>query len=247
MAGAALATIIAQCISAVWVVSYFLGKRSRSKLRLKYMRLRFSIVLKIASLGLPNFLMQLANSLLNVTLNRSLFIYGGDIAVSGMGIVNSLQTLLLMPVIGIQQGVQPIISFNFGAKKYGRSKTAVKLAMMTATVIVLIGFAVTRLFPGQMISLFNREPDLVRFGKNALITCLMLLPVVGFQIIGANFFQAIGKFKSAMFLTLTRQLIFLVPAILIFSRLWGLYGLLYSAPFADLFSSMLTGVWFYRA
>ena len=246
MTGAALATIIAQFISAVWVVSYFFGKRSRNKLKLMYMRLKFHIIIKIAALGLPNFLMQIANSFLNITLNKSLLLYGGNIAVSGMGIINSLQTLLLMPVVGIQQGVQPIISFNFGAQKYDRSKTAVKLAMMTATVIVIIGFAVTRLFPQGLISLFNRDPELLRFGKNALLTWFMFLPVVGFQLIGANFFQAIGKFKSAMFLILTRQLIFLVPAILIFSRLWGLEGLLYSAPFADLFATILTAIWFYR-
>lgn len=246
MTGAALATIIAQCISFIWVVSYFLGKRSRNKLKLMYMKLKLHIVVRIASLGLPNFLMQLANSLLNVTLNRNLLIYGGDIAVSGMGIINSLQTLLLMPVIGIQQGVQPIISFNFGAKKYERSKTAVKLAIITATIIVATGFAITRLFPEQLIYVFNRDPELLRFGRNALLTWFMLLPVVGFQIIGANFFQAIGEFKSAMFLTLTRQLLLLIPAILIFSKLWGIDGLLYAAPFADLFSAVLTGAFFYR-
>ncbi|MGE4284817.1 MAG: MATE family efflux transporter, partial [Clostridia bacterium] len=246
MTGAALATILAQAVSATWVVAYFIGKRSRNKLRLKYIKLKLNIIVQITSLGLPGFLLQLANSLLNIVLNKSLLIYGGDIAVSGMGIINSLQTILLMPIIGINQGVQPIISFNFGAKKYARVKTAVKLAIVAATVIVTIGYTATRLFPAQMISLFNQEPELIKFGRYALITWFLCMPVVGFQVISSNFFQAIGKSKSAMFLTLTRQMILLIPALIIFPKFWGINGLLYAAPFADFFSALLTGVWFYR-
>lgn len=245
MTGAALATILAQLISATWVVSYFFSKKSRSKLRLKYMKLKPSFITKITSLGLPGFSLQLANSLMNVILNKSLLIYGGDIAVSGMGIINSLQTILLMPIIGLNQGVQPIISFNYGARKYGRVKTAVKLAIIAATAAVITGYIVTRMFPEQMIALFNRDPELLKFGSYALITWFLCLPVIGFQIISANFFQAIGRYKSAMFLTLTRQVILLIPAIIIFPRYWGLNGLLHAAPFADFFSALLTGIWFY--
>lgn len=245
MKGAAFATILSQAISATWVVTYFLGKRSRKKLRAKYMKLKPQLTTKIITLGMPNFLLQLANSLLNVVLNKSLLVYGGDIAVSGMGIINSLQTLLLMPIIGINQGVQPIISFNFGAKKYERVKTAIKLAIIAATVIVIVGYIVTRLFPEQMIALFNREPELLEFGSYALISWFLFLPVVGFQIVSSNFFQAIGRARAAMFLTLTRQIILLIPAIIIFSRFWGIHGLLHAAPFADMFSALLTGIWFY--
>jgi putative MATE family efflux protein len=245
MGGAALATIIAQCISSIWVVSYFLGKRSRNKIKKKYMKLKLHIVTRIAALGVPGFSIQLANSLLNAILNKSLFLYGGDIAVSGMGIINSLLSILLMPVIGVKQGVQPIISFNFGAKKYDRVKTAAKLAIMASTGIVLIGYAATRLFPEQMITLFNQDPELVAFGRHALLLWMFCMPVVGFQIIASNYFQAIGKYGIAMFLTLTRQVIFLIPALLIFPGFWGITGLLYAAPFADLFSAILTGLWFY--
>lgn len=246
MAGAALATILAQLISSTWVVSYFVSKRSNTKLKLKHMKLRTDIVVKIISLGLPGFLLQLANSLLNVILNKSLFIYGGDIAVSGMGIINSLQTILLMPIVGIRQGVQPIISFNFGAKKYNRVKSAINLAVIGATIIVVIGYAITRLFPEHLIALFNRQPELLEFGSFALTAWFLFLPTIGFQIIASNFFQSIGKSKTAMFLTLTRQVILLIPALLIFPRFWELKGLLYAAPFADLFSSIITGIWFYH-
>ncbi len=244
MAGAALATILSQCVSMTWILTYFLGNRCNHKIRLKYMRPRSSVMMRITSLGMPGFLMQLSNSLLNVVLNKSLMAYGGDIAVSGMGIVNSVQTILLMPVIGLNQGVQPIVSFNFGAKKYDRIKLAERLAIMAATIIVVAGWILTRLFPAQIVSLFNREPDLVRFGSYAIRTWFWCLPVIGFQALAANFFQAIGRSSSAMVLTLTRQVLFLIPAILIFSRVWGLNGLLYAAPFADALSSLITAFWF---
>ncbi|WP_326908023.1 MATE family efflux transporter [Sedimentibacter sp. MB31-C6] len=245
MKGAALATIISQLLSFLWVVSYFIGKQSRNKLKPKYMKLKFNLVSKITVLGLPGFLLQLASSLLNATLNKSLFIYGGDIAVSGMGVINSIQTLLIMPIIGLNQGVQPIVSFNYGAQKYDRVKEAIKLAIKAATIVVTFGFLITRLFPVQLISLFNRDLDLIKFGRSAIFAWFLCFPVVGFQIIAANFFQAIGRPKSSMFLTLTRQLILLIPAIIIFPKLWGLEGLLYAAPFADFFSFLLTATFFY--
>lgn len=245
MMGAALATILSQCLSMIWILSYFLGKRANNKLQLKYMKLKPRVMLRITTLGLPGFLMQLSNSLLTAILNRSLMTYGGDIAVSGMGIVNSVQTMLLMPLMGINQGVQPIISFNYGAQKYDRVKTAERLAIIAATAIVLVGWLLTRLFPVQIVSLFNREPELVRFGSKALVSWFWFLPVIGFQVLAANFFQAIGRSTSAMVLTLSRQVVLLIPAIFIFPRLWGMSGLLYAAPFADALSALITGIWFW--
>lgn len=245
MAGAAWATILSQCISMIWILAYFFGSRTSHRITLRHMRPRRRLILRITSLGLPGFLMQLGNSLLNVILNRSLLTYGGDIAVSGMGIVNSVQTILLMPITGLNQGVQPIVSFNFGAKKYGRIKTAERLAILTATFIVLAGWILTRFFPAQIVSLFNREPKLVSFGAHALKTWFWCLPVIGFQILAANFFQAIGRSRSAMVLTLTRQIILLLPAIFIFSNIWGINGILYAAPFSDGMAAMITGISFY--
>ena len=246
MAGAALATILSQCISMVWILSYFLSGRTQHRIRPRMMRLKADVVLKITSLGLPGFILQISNSLLNVVLNQSLMVYGGDLAVSGMGIVNSVQTMLLMPITGLNQGVQPIVSFNFGAKNYGRIKEAEKLAITAATAIVTVGWALTRLFPAQIVSLFNQEPSLVRFGGFALQTWFWCLPVIGFQILAANFFQAIGRSRSALVLTLTRQVFLLIPSILVFSRLWGIDGLLLAAPFVDGISALITGIWFYH-
>ena len=245
MAGAALATILSQALSTVWILAYFLSNRSHHKLQLRYLHLKKDVVFRATALGLPGFLLQASNSLLNVILNKNLLLFGGDIAVSGMGIINSVQTILLMPITGLNQGVSPIISFNFGAKKFDRIKAAEKLAIIAATAIVLSGWILTRLFPVQIVSLFNREPELIRFGSYALKTWFWCLPFIGFQILGANFFQAISRPGSAMVLTLTRQILLLMPAVILFSRIWGMNGILYAAPFADGIATLVTGIWFF--
>ncbi|MDD4573662.1 MAG: MATE family efflux transporter [Sphaerochaeta sp.] len=245
MAGAALATVISQISASIWIISYFYGKRSRNKLRRANMRLKKTLVLTIFSLGVPPFALQLANSMLNIVLNKSLISYGGDLAISAMGIVNSLQTLLIMPVIGINQGVLPIISFNYGARQFDRVKEAAKLGILAATALVMVGYLSTRFIPTQMVGLFNHEPDLLELGSFALKRWFLFTPLIGFQIIGANFFQAIGRPRSAMFLTLSRQVIILIPAILIFPLFWGLEGILFAAPFADLLSFIMTAFFFY--
>ena len=246
MVGAALATIVAQCISMIWILSYFLNKKkSRHVITLRSMRLKRAIVASIVALGLPGFLMQLANSVLNVTLNKNLLLYGGDLAVSAMGIVNSVQTMLLMPIIGLNQGVQPIVGFNYGAKKFGRVKTTEALAITVATIIVTFGFASVQLFSRELVSIFTSDAELVEFGSYALRSWFLILPVIGFQVIAANFFQATGRSRSALFLILLRQVILLIPAIVIFPKIWGMPGLVHAAPFADAISSAVTGIWFY--
>lgn len=246
MAGAALATIISQLGSFIWILSYFIGKRGHVKLHFKTMKLKRKIVRTITSLGLPSFTLQVAMSALNIVLNKTLLNYGGDLGISAMGIVNSIQTILLMPVIGLNQGVQPIISFNFGAKNYDRVKKAEKLAIISATALVLVGYLATRFFPTFLVSMFNQEPALLDLGSFALQRWFLLTPLIGFQIIGGNFFQAIGKSKIAMFLTLSRQVLFLMPGILIFPLFFGLEGILLAAPVADFLSTLVTALIFFN-
>lgn len=246
MQGAALATVLAQMVSATWVVLYLTGKRTRNRLQIHHLKLSREWIQRIVGLGLPSFSLQLVGSILVTVLNRTLYTFGGDIAVSGMGVINSLQTLMLLPIIGMNQGVQPIVSFNYGAQKIERVKQAILMAMGTATVIVVFGFIMTRLFAVEMLSVFNRDPELLSFGQSAIEKWFLALPLIGFQILGANFFQAIGRPKSAMVLTLTRQVLLLIPAILIFSSIWGLNGLLYAAPFADSLAALVTGFLFFK-
>ncbi len=246
MAGAALATIISQSFSFIWVISYFLGKRSRIKLRLTKHRFRLSVVRTIMTLGFPPFTLQIMSSLLNVILNKTLIFHGGDLGIAAMGIVHSLQTLLFMPVIGINQGVQPLISFNFGAKQYDRVKEAAKLGILSATAVILVGYVITQLFPRTMVGMFNQDPALLNLGVFSLRRWFLLTPLVGYQVIAGNFFQAIGKSKIALTLTLSRQGLFLIPAILLFAHFFGMQGILWSAPVADALSTLVTSVFFFR-
>ncbi len=246
--GAALATVISQIVSCTWVLSYFLRGKSHLRLDLgKARRIEFQVVLQIMSIGFAPFAMQLAASVLNLILNQSLAHYGGDLAISAMGVVSSINTIFLMPIFGINQGVQPIIGFNYGAKKYERVKEALRLAIFGATTLVTLGFISTRLFPTQFISLFSRnDPELMAFGLKAMKIVMIMFPVVGFQIVGANYFQAVGKPKKAAVLSLSRQVLLLIPALLILPRFFGLNGVFYALPVSDAGSTILTGILLWR-
>lgn len=244
MKGAAWATVLSQAVSATWIVSHFLRGKSMLKIRISNLKLRRDIVRDIMGIGIAPFAMQLAQSFLSVIMNTSLLKYGGDVAISGMGIVMSLMTLILMPIIGINQGAQPIIGYNYGAQKYDRVKKVLKSAIIAATVIATVGYIGVRFFPTRLVMLFNStDKALLAFGSHALTVFLFFLPIVGFQIIGSGYFQAVGKAKLAMVLTLSRQLLILVPALLILPRFFKIQGVLEAGPLADFLSSLLTGWW----
>lgn len=242
--GAALATIISQAVTSIWVLSYFVGGRSLLKVRKKNLRLKMSIVLSIFSIGFAPFMMQLAASAVNAILNNQLAVFGGDIAISAMGIVNSISTIILMPIFGINQGSQPIIGFNYGANKFDRVKQALRYSIMAATIIVTLGFFLIRIFPAQLITLFAQgDESLVNIGTNGLRIFFAVLPVIGFQIVSSNYFQAVGKPKQAAILSLSRQVLFLIPALLILPKYFELNGVWMATPVADALASIVTGVW----
>lgn len=243
MKGAALATIMSQLVSAIWVLAYFLRGKSLLKIQFKHLRLKAVYVGNIIALGTAPFAMQIAASMLNLIMNRNLGIYGGNIAISGMGIVNSITTLMIMPIFGINQGVQPIIGFNYGAGKYDRVKHAYLSSVIFATVIVSFGWIITRLFPEQLVQLFNsNDPELISFGIHAIKRFLIFLPIIGFQIVSSNYFQAVGKPKHSAFLGLSRQVLILIPALIILPEIFGLDGILAAGPLSDIVSSIITGI-----
>lgn len=241
--GAAIATVIAKLVSAIWVLHYFFRGKGHLKLSLPKIRLNPTHIIGILTLGAAPFSMQLAASLLNVVLNKGLKFYGGDMALAGMGIVSSIATLLLMPLFGLNQGLQPIIGYNYGAGNYGRVKEALLKGMAAATMISVAGFLVINVFPAQLVGLFNKNPELVDLGATALRTFLFALPLIGAQAIGAGYFQAVGKPKHAALLSLSRQVLILIPALLIMPRFLGLSGIFYAGPVSDTLSALLTGTW----
>ncbi|MDW7651770.1 MAG: MATE family efflux transporter [Bacillota bacterium] len=240
--GAAIATILSQAVSAAVVLQYFLRGDSLLKFRRVNFRPELALTKNIISVGTPAFLKQLATALIVIILNNSLSHYGGDMAISAFGVIHSMLTLLLMPIFGISQGIQPIIGYNYGAKKYQRVKESLYLGALIATGIVVVGFISVQAFPVQIIRLFSDDPELIRIGAEGLRTFMIFLPLIGFQIIGANYFQAVGKPRQAVFLNLSRQVLLFIPALLILPRFFDLFGIWLVAPVADFFSTALTAV-----
>lgn len=241
--GAALATIISYAVTTTWVLYYFLSGKSLLKIRLKNTRLRLKVVLGIAAVGFPMFAMQITSSVQNLILNRSLVHYGGDLALAAIGIIMSIVTLLVMPVIGINQGAQPIIGFNYGAKQLGRVRTTLKLAMIAGTVIITFGFILSRLWPAQLIGLFNKNPELIELATHGMLIFFIFLPIVAVQIVGAGYFQAVGKPVQATILSLSRQILIFIPLLLLLPRVWGLDGIWWAGAISDIGACALTTLW----
>ena len=251
--GAAWATVISQIVSAAWITIFILRGKGVLKLRLGSFKPSFKITGQIMAFGSAQFLLNFIMSGVQLLINASLGWYGaeslgvengGDIALAAMNILGTLHMLILMPVIGINQGAQPILGYNYGAKQFNRVMRTYILAVAWATIICITGFAVCQLFPHTLVRLFTPDgsPILLEFGVWAMRVFLIFLPLNGFQIVSSNFFVVTGRPKMSIFLTLLRQMLAFIPCLLIFGRLWGLYGIAYAAPVADAFSFLLTGL-----
>lgn len=244
MAGAAWATVIAQAVSMVWVLAHFLTGRTDLVLRASCLWPDMRLWREIFVIGSPHFAMQFAGSVIQSVLNHQLYAYGGDLAISVMGVLYVVFMMIGMPIFGINQGAQPIIGYNYGARKLHRVKRALLLAITAATVITTLGFAVSMLFPVQVIRLFHRHDEaLLTLGVHAMRVCTLMMPVVGFQIVSASYFQAVGKPREALLLMLSRQVLMLIPAMLILPHYFGLNGVWAALPCADGCSSIASGLW----
>ncbi|MEI7884356.1 MAG: MATE family efflux transporter [Clostridia bacterium] len=242
IAGAALATIFSQLVTTIWVLKHFTSGKSKLKLRKKNLKLEFPIFKSIILIGMSPFFMQVAASVVNIISNNALKTYGGDIAIGAMTVINALAIMFLMPIFGINQGSQPIIGFNYGAKEYKRVKQALKLAILAASSLSLVGFIMTQFFTVPLIQIFNRDPELLSVATKGMRIYLSMLPFIGFQIVSSNYFQAVGKAPKAMFLSLLRQVIVLIPMLLILPNFFGLTGVWFAGPIADLSASILTAI-----
>jgi len=239
--GSALATVCGQVFSSIWVLSYFLWGPSLLKIRLKNLRLQKSLVFSIISIGFAPFAMQLANSMQNVILNKALMAHGGDMALSAMGIVSSIATLMFMPILGVSQGAQPIIGFNYGAQRYDRVREALQKAVIVGTAIAVVSTAMVHLWPTQIAEMFSKNNiELTRLTAHAMSVYFLMFVVAGFQIVSSQYFQAVGKPIQSTILALSRQLLLLVPLLLILPRFWGIEGVWRTPPIADILSALIT-------
>ena len=243
--GAALATVISQVFSTLWIIFYFIGPRSSLHIHWKHLALQWPVVRKILAVGSAPCLMILTSSLLNLTFNHQLGIYGGDVAISAMGVINGVLMIVLLPIMGISHGVQPIIGYNYGSGSFHRVKQALQYALAAATGIAVGGFLLTRICTIPIIQLFAHDQNLIQVGSSGMHLCFLMMPLLGYVTIGADYFHAIGKAKQALGLILCKQLVLLIPSILILSYFWGLKGIWVASPFSDALAAILTTMCLY--
>lgn len=242
VSGAAVATVISQAVAALWTFAHFRSSRSVLKLRLRNIRLNGTVARPALAIGLAPFTMQLAASVVSLLVNRALARHGGDVAISAYGVIGALAMMLLMPVFGLSQGAQPIIGFNYGAGRMDRVRATLFRAIVAATSLLGIGFVIAQSFPAALARCFLREPHIVTVAARGLRICLAAMPVVGYQVVSAQFFQAIGKARTALLLALLRQVVLLIPLIILLPRVMGLDGLWAAGPIADTAAAIVTSL-----
>ena len=240
VAGSAAATVVAQASSAAYSLQYLLRGRMPLRFHWKNLKPDRAIMGGIAAIGVSPGSLQLAMALVQVTLNNSLAAFG-DVAISAMSAINAVAQVVLMPIFGINQGVQPIIGFNYGARLYSRVRRLLLQAVSIAVALMVAFWAFIMLDASAVIRLFGSANEgLMSIGPGAMRWYLMALPLVGFQVVSANYFQAVGKPKHSLVLTLSRQVLCLLPAVLILPRFFGMSGVFMAGGVADSVSAVLT-------
>jgi putative MATE family efflux protein len=238
--GAAVATVISQVASAAYLLSLYLRGKTVVPIVAAELRIRPAILGQSFLLGIPAFIQTAGMSLLMLVVNTSLGRYGGDTAITTFGMVHRLLMIVIMPVLGIVQGSQPISGYNYGAKRYDRVKVVLRTTILTALGLSLVGYSFMMIFPSLGMGFFTRDADLIASSSRVLRIVVLFIPLAAIQITGSTYFQAIGKATEAMILGLSRQFFILIPLILILPRFFGLDGLWFSYPLADLISTTVT-------
>ena len=237
--GAAIATVSAQVIALLWQLKQFNNANELLHFRRGIFRLKRKIVFDSLAIGMSPFLMNLAACLIVILINQGLKKYRGDLAIGAFGIVNRLVFIVVMIVMGLNQGMQPIAGYNFGAKLYDRVNKVLKLTIIYATCVTTFGFLVGMLAPNLVVGIFTSDAELTELSATGLRITVMFFPIIGFQMVTSNFFQSIGMAGKAIFLSLTRQMLILLPCLLILPHFFGVAGVWYSMPVSDLLASLI--------
>jgi putative MATE family efflux protein len=240
--GAALATVICQTFSVIWGLSYFFRGKSNLKFRFSSLKLKTESVKSIVVIGTAPFVIQIAASLVQVISNNALKTYGGDLAIGAMATIFSIMMVFLMPIFGITQGAQPIIGYNYGAKNYNRAKETYKISVIISTIMLIIGWLVIQFAPEVLVSLFGKDKELMDITVNGIKKYSFALPIVAISIVGSTYVQAVGKPKKSMMLSLLRQVILLIPMIIILPRFLQLDGVWIAQAVADLVATIITAI-----
>lgn len=239
--GAAIATVISNILVAFLQIKHFLGKNSHIKLKLKHLKLKKEIFLGIASIGIAPFIMQMSNSIVVIFINKNLNIYGGDIAIAAYGIINSISVLMYMPIVGIYQGSQPILGYNYGAKNYKRVRETYKLSLFVAITISAVGFILAIFMPHILISPFiNNDKTLFDLTTNATKIFFSMTLFMGFHMIGSSYFQTVGKAKITTAINIIRQFVLMLPLLYFLPKYYGVNGVWLTIPITDFTLAIIT-------
>ncbi|MBM3699398.1 MAG: MATE family efflux transporter [Actinobacteria bacterium] len=244
--GAAIATVISQAVTAFFIILYFRLGNSIFRFRVSDFKLDLKIMWETIRIGTPSFIMATIDSFIILLFNRAIMKYGSDAYIAIVGIGIRLIDLTLMPIIGLTQGFSTIVSFNYGAKLYGRVKKILAETIIWNTVFSTIVFLILMIFPAQLLGFFSSEPEFIKLGIVPIRILIVFFPFLGLQFVGGTFFQAIGKAMPATVITLSRQVLFLIPAILIFPVFWGLTGIWASWPFSDFMDIIVCAIFLIR-
>lgn len=234
MTGAATATLLAQTVALCVVLKHFMNKSFYLHFEKGIFRLKKNIAKGILSIGMSPFVVNSCACLVVIVINYELQKYGGDMAISAYGIINSILMLFVMLVLGLAQGMQPIAGFNFGAKQYSRVMEVFKYTVIYATIVMTASFVICMLLSEQIAMMFTTDKTLISVASHGLMLCQLAAPVVGFAMVCGNFFQSIGMASKAIFLSSTRQMLYLIPLLLILPQFFGLDGVWWSVPISDL-------------
>jgi putative MATE family efflux protein len=240
--GAAIATVTSQTITAALTLYYYLSGKSNLKFEKKNMKLDIRVVKMIFSIGMSSFAMQIAACCVQVIANYALKSYGGDLAIGAMATIQSVSMLFMMPVFGINQGSQPIVGYNYGAKQYDRALKTFFGSVAVATVILTVGFLAIQIFPYQIVGIFNKDPKLMAITVNGMRIYSKMMWIIGISVVGSVFIQSIGKAKVSLVLSLLRQVLLLIPFLIILPRFFGLNGVWMAQPIADTVSFVVTSL-----
>lgn len=238
--GAAIATIIAQASSALWLAWYYFFRKSEVRFKLMHLRPYPSILHEMVLIGFAAFVRQGAASLSLIVINRQLALWGNDAAIAAAGILSRITQFALMPIFGLVQGLLPIVGYNYGARLFYRVTTTMKLTILISTIICSIAATFMFWAPGMLLSPFTSHTDVLRIGIKASRFMSLGFPLIGFQVMASGLFQAIGKARPSLLLSMLRQVLLLVPLVLILPLLRGLQGIWIAFPLSDIFAAIIT-------
>ena len=237
--GAALATMISQLLALCWQMSIFANQKELLHLKRGIYKLRAELVQNIISIGISPFLMNACACIIVIFMNNQLVRYGGDMAVGAYGIANSIAMVFVLFSMGLNQGMQPIAGYNYGSQQFDRLMSVVKLAIISATVMMTSGWLVAMFAPYYCARMFTTDPELIRQAIDAIQVMMLMFPIIGGQMVITNFFQCIGKVKISIFLSLSRQLLFLLPLLAVLPHFYNIEGVWASLPMSDLAAAIV--------